>query len=58
MHISQIAEQRIKKVEEVLSEGDEVMVKVIDIDKNGKIRLSRKEVLESEGKLKAERRSS
>jgi polyribonucleotide nucleotidyltransferase len=58
LHISQIAEQRIKKVEEVLSEGDEVMVKVIDIDKSGKIRLSRKEVLESEGKQKAERGSS
>ena len=58
LHISQIAEQRVKKVEEVLSEGDEVMVKVIDIDKNGKIRLSRKEVLESEGARKAERRSS
>ena len=58
LHISQIAEHRLKKVEEVLSEGDEVMVKVIDIDKNGKIRLSRKEVLESEGKRKAEQRSS
>ncbi|MBI3780798.1 MAG: polyribonucleotide nucleotidyltransferase [candidate division NC10 bacterium] len=58
LHISQIAEQRVKKVEEVLSEGDEVMVKVIDIDKNGKIRLSRKEVLESESTRKAERRSS
>jgi polyribonucleotide nucleotidyltransferase len=58
LHISQIAEQRVKKVEEVLSEGDEVMVKVIDIDKNGKIRLSRKEVLESDSTRKAERRSS
>ena len=58
LHISQIAEQRVKKVEEVLSEGDEVMVKVIDIDKNGKIRLSRKEVLESESTRKAEQRSS
>ncbi len=58
LHISQIAEQRLKRVEEVLSEGDEVTVKVIDIDKNGKIRLSRKEVLESEGERKAERRSS
>ncbi|MGH7412030.1 MAG: polyribonucleotide nucleotidyltransferase [Candidatus Methylomirabilis sp.] len=57
LHISQIAEERLKKVEEVLSEGDEVMVKVIDIDKSGKIRLSRKEVLESEGKRKGERRS-
>ena len=57
LHISQIAEHRVKKVEEVLSEGEEIMVKVIDIDKSGKIRLSRKEVLESEGK-KAEQRSS
>jgi polyribonucleotide nucleotidyltransferase len=58
LHISQIAEHRVKKVEEVLSEGDEIMVKVIDIDKSGKIRLSRKEVVESQGKQKAERRSS
>jgi len=57
LHISQIAEHRVKKVEEVLSEGEEIMVKVIDIDKSGKIRLSRKEVLESEGK-QAEHRSS
>ena len=57
LHISQIAEHRVKKVEEVLSEGEEIMVKVIDIDKSGKIRLSRKDVLESEGK-KAEQRSS
>jgi len=58
LHISQIAEHRLKRVEEVLSEGDEVTVKVIDIDKNGKIRLSRKEVLEPEGERKAEGRSS
>ncbi|HZY30145.1 MAG TPA: polyribonucleotide nucleotidyltransferase [Candidatus Methylomirabilis sp.] len=58
LHISQVAEHRVKKVEEVLSEGDEIMVKVIDIDKNGKIRLSRKEVLESEGRKQAETRSS
>ena len=58
LHISQIAEHRIKKVEEVLSEGDEVLVKVIDIDKSGKIRLSRKEVVEPEDKRTLERRSS
>ncbi|MBF8278571.1 MAG: pnp [candidate division NC10 bacterium] len=58
LHISQIAEHRVKKVEEVLSEGEEIMVKVIDIDKSGKIRLSRKEVLEPEGTKKAEQRSS
>lgn len=58
LHISQISAQRVMKVEDVLSNGEEVMVKVIDIDKSGKIRLSRKEALESEGQLKAEERSS
>jgi len=45
LHISQIAEERIVRVEDVLKEGDEVTVKVIEIDRAGKIRLSRKEVL-------------
>ena len=45
LHVSQIAEQRVKRVEDVLKEGDEVMVKVIEIDKAGKIRLSRRELL-------------
>lgn len=55
LHISQISEQRVKRVEDVLAEGDEVMVKVIDVDKNGKIRLSRKEVMQSEApQVKAE----
>jgi polyribonucleotide nucleotidyltransferase len=42
LHISQIAENRIRAVSDVLSEGDMVTVKVIEIDPNGKIRLSRK----------------
>jgi polyribonucleotide nucleotidyltransferase len=42
LHISQIAENRIRSVADVLSEGDIVAVKVIEIDGNGKIRLSRK----------------
>ncbi len=58
LHISQISAQRVMKVEDVLSNGEEVMVKVIDIDKSGKIRLSRKEALESEEQLKAGQRSS
>ena len=41
LHISQIAESRIRAVQDVLSEGDEVLVKVIEIDGNGKMRLSR-----------------
>ncbi len=48
LHISQIAEHRVKKVEDELSQGEELMVKVIDIDRSGKIRLSRKEVLREE----------
>ncbi|MBI5167353.1 MAG: polyribonucleotide nucleotidyltransferase [candidate division NC10 bacterium] len=50
LHISQIAEHRVHRVEDVLSEGDEVMVKVVEIDKQGKIRLSRKELLGPPGK--------
>ncbi len=45
LHISQIAENRIRSVADVLSEGDIVAVKVIEIDGNGKIRLSRKAAL-------------
>jgi polyribonucleotide nucleotidyltransferase len=45
VHISQLAKERVNKVTDVLQEGDEVMVKVLEIDKQGKIRLSRKEAL-------------
>ena len=48
LHISQIAKERIAKVTDVLQEGDEVMVKVLEVDKQGKIRLSRKEALGAE----------
>jgi polyribonucleotide nucleotidyltransferase len=50
LHISQIAKERINKVTDVLKEGDEVMVKVLEVDKQGKIRLSRKEALGAEVK--------
>jgi polyribonucleotide nucleotidyltransferase len=50
LHISQIAKERIAKVTDVLQEGDEVMVKVLEIDKSGKMRLSRKEALDGEVK--------
>jgi polyribonucleotide nucleotidyltransferase len=43
VHISQLAPERVRRVSDVLKEGDEVMVKVLEIDKQGKIRLSRKE---------------
>ena len=46
LHISEIEWRRLEKVEEVLKEGDEVEVKVIEIDKkNGKLKLSRKALL-------------
>jgi len=45
VHISQISEEKIRRVDDVLSEGDEVMVKVLEIDRQGKIRLSIKEAL-------------
>jgi polyribonucleotide nucleotidyltransferase len=45
LHISQIADKRISKVTDVLNEGDEVLVKVIEIDKMGRIRLSRKDAM-------------
>jgi polyribonucleotide nucleotidyltransferase len=53
LHISQIAEERIENVSDVLSEGDELKVKVIEIDKTGRIRLSRKEVLIAEKAAKS-----
>jgi polyribonucleotide nucleotidyltransferase len=54
IHISELSDKRVKNVSDVLSEGDEVMVKVISVDRAGKIRLSRKEALaESVGKVPA-----
>ncbi len=49
IHISHLAQGRVDKVRDILSEGDEVLVRVIDIDRSGKIRLSRKEALEAAG---------
>nr|MDA8085592.1 polyribonucleotide nucleotidyltransferase [Nitrospiraceae bacterium] len=46
LHISQISHKRVAKVTDVLKEGDELDVKVIEIDDRGRVRLSRKELLE------------
>ncbi len=49
VHISQLAQHRVKSVADELAEGEQVLVKVLEIDRQGKIRLSRKEaLLESE----------
>jgi polyribonucleotide nucleotidyltransferase len=45
VHISELAHARVERVEDILKEGDEVDVKVLSIDRDGKIRLSRKELL-------------
>jgi len=50
VHISQLAKERVNKVTDILNEGDEVMVKVLEIDKQGKIRLSRKDALGADDK--------
>jgi len=53
LHISQLAKERVRRVEDVVHEGDEVMVKVLDVDRSGKIRLSLREAqeeLEQKGK--------
>jgi polyribonucleotide nucleotidyltransferase len=45
LHISEMAHHRIERMEDELAEGDEVTVKVVDIDNTGRIRLSRKALL-------------
>ncbi|MCL4131000.1 UNVERIFIED_CONTAM: hypothetical protein GTU68_058861 [Idotea baltica] len=44
LHISQISEERVENVTDVLSEGDQIKVKVIDVDRFGKIKLSLKDL--------------
>ena len=51
VHISQIAEERVEKVTDYLSEGQEIKVKVLDVDARGRIKLSMKDVSEAEGGL-------
>ena len=51
LHISQIADHRIEKVTDELKQGDEIIVKVLEIDRQGKIRLSRKEAMREKAKV-------
>ena len=48
VHISQIANERVENVSDHLEEGQEVTVKVLDVDQRGRIKLSIKELLEDE----------
>jgi polyribonucleotide nucleotidyltransferase len=54
IHISELSDKRVKNVSDVLQEGEEVMVKVISVDRQGKIRLSRKEALAEASAKKAD----
>jgi polyribonucleotide nucleotidyltransferase len=49
VHISELADFRVGKVEDVVKIGDEVMVKVINVDEKGRINLSRRALFEKEG---------
>ncbi|MCY8231812.1 polyribonucleotide nucleotidyltransferase [Priestia endophytica] len=57
VHISEIAEERIGKVEDVLAIGDEILVRVIEIDKQGRVNLSRKVILREEKEKEKEAQS-
>jgi len=48
-HISELAHDRVNKVTDVVNEGDTIPVKVLEVDRSGKIRLSRKAALPKEG---------
>jgi polyribonucleotide nucleotidyltransferase len=48
VHISELAEERVGKVEDVVSIGDEILVKVTEVDKQGRVNLSRKVVLKEQ----------
>ncbi|MFD0049356.1 polyribonucleotide nucleotidyltransferase [Actinomycetes bacterium NPDC127524] len=48
VHISELAEERVGKVEDVVAIGDEILVKVTEIDKQGRVNLSRKAVLKEQ----------
>jgi polyribonucleotide nucleotidyltransferase len=45
LHISQISEKRVNKVTDEVQEGDRIMVKVLEVDRNGRIKLSHKEAV-------------
>ncbi|MFK3938742.1 polyribonucleotide nucleotidyltransferase [Alkalihalobacillus sp. NPDC078783] len=54
VHISQLAEERVGKVEDVVKMGDEILVRVTEIDNQGRVNLSRKVILKEEKEKQAE----
>lgn len=55
VHISKLALERVARVEDVVNVGDEIMVKVTDIDRQGRINLSRKALLKEKPKRRKQR---
>jgi polyribonucleotide nucleotidyltransferase len=58
LHISEVADYRVKDVQSEISEGDQILVKVINIDPQGKVKLSRKAVLREQAGLPPEEPSA
>jgi len=58
VHISQICDRRIRSVSDEIQEGDEINVKVIDVDSHGKVKLSRKEAMKEKAEATAETEAS
>jgi polyribonucleotide nucleotidyltransferase len=52
VHISQLADHRVAKVTDIVKEGDKIKVKVLEVNRDGKIRLSLKAALEEESSTK------
>jgi polyribonucleotide nucleotidyltransferase len=57
VHISQLSNERVENVTDVVKEGDMVKVKVLEVDKQGRIRLSMKEAVEEKAAVPAEEKS-
>lgn len=54
VHISKLDKKRVEKVEDIVSVGDEILVKVTEIDKQGRINLSRRDALKDDAEKKEE----
>ena len=58
VHISQLAHRRVQAVSEEVSEGEQILVKVLEVDRQGKIRLSRKEAMPAQAAVSAKEPSA
>lgn len=58
VHISQLAHRRVQAVSEEVSEGEQILVKVLEVDRQGKIRLSRKEAMPAQAAVPAKEPSA